>query len=70
MFFLIEDGILPNPLPFPLAFKHNESPHTASLVGYLSAEEQQQELEYWIEYMGEDIRGLVFISIPEDEYSH
>ena len=49
--------------PYYLKFKKNGDVNTACFVANISNDVQPEELKYWIEFMDEENKKLVFLSI-------
>ncbi len=57
-------------LPYSTKFKKDESGYTANLVAVASEQLSDGELVYWIDYMDEEAKEILFLSINVEEESH
>ncbi len=68
LFYLVTEDIIK--LPFNTKFKKDESGYTANLVAIASDQISDSELIYWIDYMDEQAKEILFLSINVEEESH
>ena len=57
-------------VPPNMSFKKNESIYTASFVAMASNSIDEQEIVYWIRYMSDEDKSMMFMSISPFEPSH
>lgn len=50
-------------LPFTFSFRKDGSPYTAATVAYAADFLKEEELNYWLTYMNEDIKSLFYLKI-------
>lgn len=67
IYYLVLEKILPE---LSLTFKKNKDPYTATLVAFLSEEMDPEELVYWIPFMGDEEKSLMFLNIDGLSFSH
>lgn len=67
LFYLIHQHIISE--HFYVKFKKNEDPNTAALVAYLSSELDSEEILYWVNFMDDDSKNLMYSMIEgQSEY--
>lgn len=57
-------------MPYSTKFKKDESGYTANLVAIASEQLSDSELAYWIDYMDDEAKEILFLSVNVEEELH